>query len=106
MFLNLTLSCKNSPFHTRKKLKNEKIVLQETKDIYKPTSDDNDQKVGYDTVVVGETWCSETEGMLSETENDDSECELLQLPAKKTTKKRSTRSGHALHSIGKSLNPK
>ena len=69
----------------------------------KPTSDDNDQKGGYDTVVVGETWYSETVGMLSETENDDSECELLQLPAKK---KCSTRSGHALHSIGKSLNPK
>ena len=26
--------------------------------------------------VVGETWCSETEGMLSESENDDSACEL------------------------------
>ena len=31
------------------------------------------KKGGDDTVVVGETWCSETEGMLSE--NDDSECE-------------------------------
>ena len=31
------------------------------------------KKGGEDTVVVGETWCSETEGMLSE--NDDSECE-------------------------------
>ena len=34
------------------------------------------KKGGDDTVVVGETWCSETEGMLSESENDDSECEL------------------------------
>ena len=39
----------------------------------KPTSDDNDKKGGGDTVVVGETWYSETEGMLSA--NDDSECE-------------------------------
>ena len=31
------------------------------------------KKGGDDTVVVGETWCSETERMLSE--NDDSECE-------------------------------
>ena len=71
----------------------------------KPTSDDNDKKGGDDTVVVGETWCSETEGMLSESENDDSECELLPLPA---NKKCSTRSGHTLQLIiiGKSLNPK
>ena len=69
----------------------------------KPTSDDNDKKCGDDTVVVGETWCSETEGMLSESENDDSECELLPSPAKKQY---STRSGRALHSIGKLLNPK
>ena len=39
------------------------------------------KKGGDDTVVVGETWCSETEGMPSERENDDSECELLPLPA-------------------------
>ena len=69
----------------------------------KPTSDDNDKKCGGDTVVVGETWCSETEGMLSESENDDNECELLPSPAKK---KCSARSGRALPSIGKSLNPK
>ena len=41
------------------------------------------KKGGDDTVVVGETWCSETEGMLSECENDDSECELLPLLANK-----------------------
>ena len=54
---------------------------------------------------MGETWCSETEGMLSESGNDDSECELLPLPA---NKKCSTRSGHTLQLIiiGKSPNPK
>ena len=63
------------------------------------------KKGGDDTVVVGETWCSETEGMLSECENDDSECELLPLLA---NKKCSSTSGHTLQSIiiGKSLNPK
>ena len=71
------------------------------------------KKGGDDTVVVGETWCSETEGMLSECENDDSECEnddseceLLPLLA---NKKCSSTSGHTLQSIiiiiGKSLNP-
>ena len=67
------------------------------------TSDDNDKKGRDNTVFVGETWCSETEEMLSGSEDDDSECELLLSPAKK---KCSTRSGHALHSIGESLNPK
>ena len=43
------------------------------------------------------------EGMLNESENDDGECELLPSPAKK---KCSTRSGHTLHSISESLNPK
>ena len=62
------------------------------------------KKGGEDTVVVGATWCSETKEMLSESENDDSECELLPLPA---NKKCSTRSGHTLQSIiiGKWLNP-
>ena len=69
----------------------------------KPTSDDNDKRCGDDTVVVGETWCSETEGMLSENENDESECELLPSLAKK---KCSTRMERALHSIGKLLSPK
>ena len=36
------------------------------------------------TLVVGETWCSETEGMLNESENDDGECELLPSPARKS----------------------
>ena len=54
------------------------------------------KKGGDDTVVVGETWCSETKEMLIESENDDSECELLPLPA---NKKCSTRSGHTLQSI-------
>ena len=82
-----------------------KIPGQSLLQANKPTSDDNDKKGGDDTAVVGETWCSETEGMLSESENDDSECELLPLPA---NKKCSTRSGHTLQSIiiGKSLNPK
>ena len=40
----------------------------------KPTSDDDDVSDGDDTVVVGKTWCSESEGMFSE--SDDSECEL------------------------------
>ena len=42
----------------------------------KPTSDDYDKKGGDDTVVKGETWCRESEGKLSESENDDSEYEL------------------------------
>ena len=41
---------------------------------------------------MGETWCSETEGMLSESESDDRECELVPSPAKK---KCSTRSGRS-----------
>ena len=45
------------------------------------TSGDDDESDGDDTVVVGETWCSESEGMLSE--SDDSECELVPSPAKK-----------------------
>ena len=67
----------------------------------KPTSDDNDKKVGDDTVVVGETWCSETEGMLSE--NDDSECEYHCRQIKSAELEVDT-----LQSIiiGKSLNPK
>ena len=44
--------------------------------------------------------CSETEGMLNESENDDGECERLPSPAKKKCR---TRSGHALHSIGEHL---
>ena len=67
----------------------------------KPTSDDNDQKGGDDTVVVGETWCSDTEGMLSE--NDDSECEYQCRQIKSAALEVDT-----LQSIiiGKSLNPK
>ena len=70
------------------------------------------KKGGDDTVVVGETWCSETEGMLSENddsecENDDSECELLPLLANKKCSSTSGHSRHTLQSIiiGKSLNP-
>ena len=44
------------------------------------------KKDGDDTVAVGETWCSETEGMLSESENDHSKCELLPLLVKKKVK--------------------
>ena len=41
------------------------------------TSDDDDHESdGDDTVVVGETWCSESEGRFSGSESDDSECEL------------------------------
>ena len=37
------------------------------------TSDDDDHESDGDhTVVVGETWCSESEGMFSESESDDS----------------------------------
>ena len=60
-----------------------------------PTSDDNDESDGDDTVVVvGETWCSESEGMLSESESesDDSECQLVPSPAKKRCSTRSGRS--------------
>ena len=43
----------------------------------KHTSDDDDHESdGDDIVVVGKTWCSESEGMFSESESDDSECEL------------------------------
>ena len=43
----------------------------------KHTSDDDDHKSdGDDIVLVGKTWCSESEGMFSESESDDSECEL------------------------------
>ena len=38
-----------------------------------PASDGDDESDGDDTVVLGETWCSESEGMLSESESDDSE---------------------------------
>ena len=81
---------KNGPFHTRKKLKNEKIVLitshlqevrgqtlatmkvpaQHLLQANEPTSDGNDKKGGHDTVVMSETWCSETEGMLNESESE------------------------------------
>ena len=94
---------KHSLPYKKKKLKNEKIVLiishlqeargktlatmivpgQHLLQANEPTSDDNDKKGGHDTVVVGEIWCSETEGMLSESENDDSECELLPSLVKK-----------------------
>ena len=59
------------------------------------------KKGGDDTVVVGETWCSETEGMLSE--NDDSECEYHCWQIKSAALELDT-----LQSIiiGKSLNPK
>ena len=43
----------------------------------KHTSDDDDHESDGDhTVVVGETWCSESEGMFSKSESDDSECKL------------------------------
>ena len=85
------------------KLATMKVPGQHLLQANESTSDNNDKKGGHDTVVLGETWCRETEGMLNESENDDGECELLPSPAKK---KCSTRSGHALHSIGESLNPK
>ena len=85
------------------KLAAMKVPGQHLLQANEPTSDNNDNKGGHDTAVVGETWCSEPEGMLNESENDDGECELLPSPAKK---KCSTTSGHALHSIGESLNPK
>ena len=34
-----------------------------------PTSDDDDNSDGDDTVIVGETWCSESEGTLSESDS-------------------------------------
>ena len=66
-----------------KTLATMKVPGQHLLQANEPTSDDNDKKGGHDTVVVGEIWCSETEGMLSESENDDSECELLPSPVKK-----------------------
>ena len=73
----------------KKKLKNEKIGLitsdlqevsgqalatmtvrgQHLLQANKPTSDDDDESDGDDTVVAGETWCSESEGMLSESDS-------------------------------------
>ena len=40
-----------------------------------PASDGDDESDGDGTVVLGETWCSESEGILieSESESDDSE---------------------------------
>ena len=38
-----------------------------------PASDGDDESDGDGTIVLGETWCSESEGMLSESESDDSE---------------------------------
>ena len=57
-----------------------------------PASDGDDESDGDDTVVVGETWCGESEGMLIESDSDDSECELVPSPAKKRCSTRSERS--------------
>ena len=61
------------------------------------------KKGGDDTVVVGETWCSETEGMLSENDDTCSECEYHCRQIKSAALEVDT-----LQSIiiGKSLNPK
>ena len=49
--------------------------------VNEPSSDDNDENDGDDTVVVGETWCSETEGMLAKnkcsTRSGRTECHTL-----------------------------
>ena len=93
--LDICLKKHSLPY--KKKLKNEKIMLitsqlqeargqtlptmkvpgQRLLQANKHTSDDDDHESdGGHTVVVGETWCSESEGMFSESESDDSECEL------------------------------
>ena len=51
---------------------------------------------GDDTVTVGEIWCSESEGMVSESEGDDSDCVLGPSLARK---KCSTRSGQSATSF-------
>ena len=74
--------CANNQSTTRSRGKDITVTMkvpgQRLLQANEHTSDDDDHESdGDDIVVVGETWCSESEGRFSESaESDDSECEL------------------------------